>query len=204
MRSSGRAAALLFGLIGAGPLLLGTQAQTIHFDAIPNQILGGSPFSIEAQASSGLPVTLVSITTPVCTTASTLVILLSTGSCSITASQAGNASFSAATSVTRSFTVSAALPSGAFTAATGSPIAVGTKPYVVGVGDFNGDGIQDLVTPNAVSNNVTVLLGNGSGGFTQAPGSPIQWGRVHLPSRSRISMAMDFLTSRWRTEPMAR
>jgi uncharacterized protein (TIGR03437 family) len=63
-----------------------------------------------------------------------------------------------------------------FTAAPGSPFKVGGNPYSVAVGDFNGDGIKDLVTANTASNNVTVLLGNGSGGFTAAPGSPFAVG----------------------------
>ncbi len=62
---------------------------------------------------------------------------------------------------------------GTFTQAPGSPIAVGTGPDALAVGDFNGDGKLDLAVANAVSSNVTILLGNGDGTFTQAPGSPI-------------------------------
>jgi uncharacterized protein (TIGR03437 family) len=66
--------------------------------------------------------------------------------------------------------------SGGFTAAPGSPFAVGTNPASVAVADFNGDGIPDLVIANSGSNNVTILLGNGSGGFTPAAGSPFAVG----------------------------
>jgi hypothetical protein len=66
--------------------------------------------------------------------------------------------------------------SGGFTQAVGSPFAVGTSPQSVAVGDVNGDGQLDLVTANNGSNNATVLLGNGSGGFTQAAGSPFAVG----------------------------
>ncbi|MBL8207217.1 MAG: VCBS repeat-containing protein [Blastocatellia bacterium] len=65
---------------------------------------------------------------------------------------------------------------GGFTPAAGSPVSVGNKPYALAVGDFNGDGRQDLAIPNFGSNNVTILLGNGSGGFTPAAGSPVNAG----------------------------
>ena len=65
---------------------------------------------------------------------------------------------------------------GGFSAATGSPFAVGTNPYSVAVGDFNGDGFADLATANFGSSDATVLLGNGSGGFSAATGSPFAAG----------------------------
>jgi hypothetical protein len=63
-----------------------------------------------------------------------------------------------------------------FTVAPGSPVAVGNTPTSVVVGDFNGDGKPDIAVANAGSNTVSVLLGNGKGGFTPAPGSPIAVG----------------------------
>jgi hypothetical protein len=151
-------------------------SQTIHFDAIPTQIFGASPFAIAAQASSGLPVRFVSDTPQVCKTASGLVMLLSAGTCSITASQGGNAGYSAAVPVLRSFAVDLSKAAGALLAASGSPFGAGTTPVSLVVGDFNGDGFQDLATANFGSNNISVLLGNGSGGFTAAPGSPFPAG----------------------------
>src|SRR3989442_1608854 len=44
----------------------------------------------------------------------------------------------------------------------------GNGPLSVAVGDFNGDGVQDLAVANNGSSNVSVLLGNGNGSF-QAP-----------------------------------
>ena len=46
--------------------------------------------------------------------------------------------------------------------------AVGAAPESVAVGDFNGDGVQDLAVANQGSNNVSVLLGNGDGTFQAA------------------------------------
>lgn len=62
---------------------------------------------------------------------------------------------------------------GNFTQAPRSPVGVGLQPFFVATGDFNNDGIPDLVTANAASDSVTVLLGNGDGSFTQASSPPV-------------------------------
>jgi FG-GAP-like repeat len=54
---------------------------------------------------------------------------------------------------------------------------VGRHPYQrLRAADVNGDGITDIVTTNSESNDVTVLLSDGKGGFTEAPGSPFACG----------------------------
>jgi len=62
---------------------------------------------------------------------------------------------------------------GTFASAAGSPVAVGSFPYSMTVGDMNGDGKLDVATVNSGSNNVTVLLGNGDGTFMPAAGNPV-------------------------------
>ncbi len=84
----------------------------------------------------------------------------------------GKADLAAANFNDNTVTVLLGNGSGGFTAASGSPFAVGTHPYSVAVGDFNGDGKADLAVANSGSANVTVLLGNGSGGFSAESGSP--------------------------------
>jgi hypothetical protein len=137
-------------------------AQALQFDKIPNQLFGRSPFAIAAQASSGLPVSFASTMPAVCETSGDMVTLLSAGTCSITATQAGNATVGPV-SGSQSFTVSMAKPSGTLTATAGSPITVGSNPASVAVGDFNEDGIPDLVAANNGGGG-TVLFGTGSGG----------------------------------------
>ncbi len=82
--------------------------QTITFNNPGAQTVGGT-FGLTATATSGLPVTFSSTTLPVCTVGATtgIATFLTTGTCSITASQAGNGIYSAATSITDSFNVGA-------------------------------------------------------------------------------------------------
>ena len=46
-----------------------------------------------------------------------------------------------------------------------APFGAGGFPLSVAIGDFNRDGIQDLAVANRDSGNVSVLSGNGAGGF---------------------------------------
>src|SRR5262249_14909171 len=67
---------------------------------------------------------------------------------------------------------------GGFAPAPGSPFPVGPSPYPLAVGDVNGDGQPDIITPNSKpgERTVTVLLGDGRGGFQPAKGSPFAAG----------------------------
>jgi Bacterial Ig-like domain (group 3)/FG-GAP-like repeat/Beta-propeller repeat/Divergent InlB B-repeat domain len=79
--------------------------QTITFGALSGQTLGVTPFALSATATSGLAVTFTSNSTGVCTVSGVEVTLLTDGTCSITASQAGNSTYAPATSVTQTFVV---------------------------------------------------------------------------------------------------
>jgi hypothetical protein len=81
---------------------------------------------------------------------------------------------------------------GNFNEAPGSPFACGDSPFGVAVGDINHDGNLDLAiinSPTITSSNagrdgLTVLLGDGKGGFKQMPGSPFATGKS--PSRVAV------------------
>ena len=75
-----------------------------RFAALANRKLGSADFGVSATASSGLAVSFAA-SGGHCTISGNKVHLVSTGSCTITASQGGNAAYNAATPVARSFTI---------------------------------------------------------------------------------------------------
>lgn len=79
--------------------------QVITFNSILDKALADGSFTVSASTSSGLSASFSSSTTSVCTVSGTTVLLLSTGTCSITASQAGDGSYAAANDVTQSFNI---------------------------------------------------------------------------------------------------
>jgi mono/diheme cytochrome c family protein len=70
--------------------------------------MGVAPSALSATSSSGLGVTLASSTPGVCTVSGSALTLVSAGTCTITANQAGNTGYAAAAAIARTFTVSPA------------------------------------------------------------------------------------------------
>ncbi len=87
-------------------------AQTIDFPAIVDQTLGTAPFSVTATASSGLPVSIASLTTTVCSISGNTVTLLTVGFCTLEATQPGDSQYSAAPSLMQTFSVASASDGG--------------------------------------------------------------------------------------------
>ncbi len=81
----------------------GSVRQTITFAAIATQT-AGTHLTLSATATSGLAIKFASTTPTVCTVSGSSAALLIYGTCTLTASQQGNASYAAANSVTQSFT----------------------------------------------------------------------------------------------------
>lgn len=85
----------------SGTLTITKASQLITFYPLPN-VLHGTTFPLSARSSSGLPVTYT-VTGPA-TITNNILSVTGAGAVQITASQAGNGNYNAATSVVRSFT----------------------------------------------------------------------------------------------------
>ncbi len=81
------------------------QPQTIAFAAIPDQAVTAAPFAITAQSTSGLPVTVFSLTPELCTVENGVATLHSAGSCVLVAVQEGDQSHEVAESIYQSFEI---------------------------------------------------------------------------------------------------
>ncbi len=140
-----------------------TPTQTISFGQLANKTFGDAPFTVSATASSGLPVSFAASGN--CTLQGAVVTLIGAGTCTITASQAGDANFSSAPDVSRTFSIGRANTTATITADTPDPSVVGqqvTVNYQV-IANASGSG-----TPTG---NVTVTDGVDSCTGTVAAGS---------------------------------
>jgi hypothetical protein len=81
-------------------------SQTITFPDLSPITLGGAAPTLSATASSNLTVAYTSATTSICTVTGTTITVLTTGTCTINANQAGNGTYAAAAQVQKSFVIS--------------------------------------------------------------------------------------------------
>jgi autotransporter-associated beta strand protein len=114
--------------------LVNKASQTISFSDLPSKKVGDAPFSFTATSSSGLPVSYTSSNTSVATVSGSTLTIVGTGTTSITASQAGNNNYQAASDVVKPLNV--------------------TSTRVVSLTD------KDVsIAPNPVSDVLTVQMG---------------------------------------------
>jgi sugar lactone lactonase YvrE len=143
-----------------GTLTINQTSQTITFAALPNVTYGAAPIALTATASSGLSVTYT-VTGPAAVSGSTLSIT-GVGTVTVTASQAGNADYTAATAVTQSFTVNPATPTLTFTAIPNH--TYGAVPFAVSATSNSTGAITYSVAsgPATISGNIVTLTGDGT------------------------------------------
>jgi hypothetical protein len=87
---------------------------------------------------------------------------------------------------------------GTFTSAAGGPIAVGNSPTCIVAGDFNLDGKPDLAVSSRDSTNISILLGDGHGGFTGAVNYTIvNWPNCVAVGDFNLDGDPDLATANW-------
>ena len=89
-------------LNGSDPVVFN---QTINFPPIPDMLTTDPPFSVMAEATSGLPVSLIIDAGPASISGNTITLSGTTGTVIVRASQGGNANYNPAPDVVRSFNV---------------------------------------------------------------------------------------------------
>jgi hypothetical protein len=153
-------------------------AQTITFPN-PGAQTFGTPLTLSASATSGLPVSFTVIAGPATLSGSTLLTFTATGSVTVQATQGGNGSYAAATPVSLTFTVNAAaqtitfpnpgpLPNGVApvtlmaTASSGLPV---TYSLISGPGSLSGS----TLTITGVGNIVVEADQAGNANYLAAP-----------------------------------
>jgi hypothetical protein len=93
------------GLLSCGGDNDNLESQTISFKNIPAQQLSNSSVTLEATATSGLPVTFTSGDASIATIEGNIAVFHSVGTVSITAIQAGDSKFYEAPKVSKSLTI---------------------------------------------------------------------------------------------------
>jgi hypothetical protein len=124
--------------------------QTITFNSIGTQSKTWSITDVSPTSSSGLTVSLASNTTSICTVSGFRISFVAGGTCSITASQSGNTTFAAASTITRTFEI---LP--------GSPSAT-TSNY-----DQDGSGTGAVADVSTSGGESVIVTGNHFGTCTE-------------------------------------
>ena len=140
-------------------------SQTITFAQPSDTRVDQGPVSLSASASSGLAVSFASNNASVCTVSGSSVTLVATGTCSITASQAGNGTYAAAPPVTRAFQVTAALLSQTITFAQPSDTRVDQGPVSLSASASSG------LTVSFTSNDTSICTTSGSSVLLVATGT---------------------------------
>src|SRR4029453_5911458 len=160
-------------------------SQSITFGALANKTYGTTPFSISATASSGLSVSFASLTPSVCTVTGASVTIVLPGTCTIQASQAGNAPYAPALGVNQRFPVSRA--SQTITFASISSTQLGTPPFTVTATASSGLLVYfSSLTPSVctVSGSTVTLVAGGICSFrAPQPGSSYYLRAVNLEPR---------------------
>ena len=147
---------------GAATITVTTVVQTITFPAITGTKYALSQLSLSATASSGLPVTIVSTTPAVCTVSGSTASLLIGGTCTLQASQAGNADYGAAPMVSQSFMVHMVPQTISFSTLPSQPVGANAKLTATASSGLAVSFVSETSTVCTVSGATASMLATGS------------------------------------------
>jgi gliding motility-associated-like protein len=142
-------------------------AQTITFASTASKTFGNPDFAAGASASSGLTVSYTSSNTGVATVSGSTIHIVGAGTSTITASQAGDASYLAATNATQTLTVDKATQTITFNALAAK--AYGNVDFAPGASASSGLGITYASSNTAVAtivSNQVHIVGQGTANIT--------------------------------------
>ena len=141
--------------------------QTITFGPVPTATYSpGGGFMVSASASSSLPVTYSSLTPLVCSAGGGSVTILSAGTCTVAANQAGDANYNAATQVTQTITIAKAAAAPLVLSATPTGITVAATSALSTSGGSGTGAISYTVNSGPCSIVSPTLTGNATGTCT--------------------------------------
>jgi hypothetical protein len=148
-----------FTFVNGTLTVTGGAAQTITFAPLPNVTYGVAPITLTATASSGLPVSYAA--TGSATVSGSTLTITGAGIVTVTASQAGNASFAAATPVPQTFTVAPEAQTITFGTLPG--VTYGVAPIALTATASSGLAVSYSVTgPASVAGSTLTITGAGS------------------------------------------
>jgi outer membrane protein OmpA-like peptidoglycan-associated protein/predicted RNA-binding protein with TRAM domain len=144
----------------ATTVTIGQAAQSITFASLSNATYGDPTFGLGATASSGLAVTYASADLTICSVSGSTVSIVGSGTCTITASQAGNANYSAATAVPRSFTIDQAAQATLSITSPSTAIYGETISLAAAGGSGTGALVFGVTAGTCIVSGTTLTLGN--------------------------------------------
>jgi uncharacterized delta-60 repeat protein len=158
-------------------------SQSIAFDALANRFFGDPDFTVFASASSGLAVTYGA--SGACTIAGTTVHLTGTGSCTITADQAGDANTNAAAQVARTFSIVSTATVTSLVRSVPSPTMADSVTYTLT--------FSEAVTGVTAGNFAVAPTGITSASVAQVSGSGTTWTVTVNTGRGTGSLRLDMI-----------
>jgi len=154
-------------------LTIGQASQTITFPPLPNKTYGDPTFAISAAATSRLSLNFSA--TGNCTVDRSNVTITGAGTCTITASQAGDANWGAAADVSQTFTINKATQSISFSAL--RTRAVSNPAFTVSATATSGLPVSFSATGScSVSGTMVTLSGVGTCTITASQPGDANWG----------------------------